>query len=79
MLILRAKLFQWCHRLFATLWTLALQAPLSLGFSRQGYWNGLPCPPPGDFPDLGIELASLSLLHWQAGSLPLVNCLIHNP
>ena len=38
------------------------------GFSRQEYWSGLPCPSPGDFPDLGL----LSLLHCQAGSLPLM-------
>ena len=43
-------------RLFAILSTLALQAPLSLGFARQGYWNGLPYPPPGDFPDPEIEI-----------------------
>ena len=42
-----------------TLWTLACQAPLSVGFSRQGYWSGLPCPPPGDLPDPEIEPASL--------------------
>ena len=42
-------------RLFATLWTVALQAPLSMGFPRQEYWSGLPCPPPGDLPDSGIE------------------------
>ena len=35
-------------RLFATLWTVARQAPLSMGFSRQEYWSGLPCPPLGD-------------------------------
>ena len=52
---------------FATLWTVACQTPLSMRFSRQEYWNGLPCPPPGDFPDPGIKL-----LHLQAGSLPLV-------
>ena len=50
---------------FATLWTVALQAPLSMGFFRQEYWSGLPCPPPGDLPDPGIEPASLNLLHWQ--------------
>ena len=44
---------------FVTLWTVACQAPLSMGFSRQEYWNGLPCPPPGDFPDQGIEPTSL--------------------
>ena len=50
---------------------IALQAPLSLGFSRQECWCGLPCPPPGDLPNPGIELASLCLLYWQVGSLPL--------
>ena len=44
--------------LFATAWTVALHAPLSLGFSRQGYWSGLPCPPPGHLPDPGIEPGS---------------------
>ena len=43
-----------------------------MGFPRQEYWSGLPCPPPGDLPNPGIEPESLSLLHWQAGSLPLV-------
>ena len=38
-----------------TPWTVACQAPLSMGFSRQEYWSGLPCPPPGDLPDPGIE------------------------
>ena len=42
-------------QLFATLWTVACQAPLSKGFSRQEYWSGLPCPPPGDLPDPGTE------------------------
>ena len=37
------------------------QAPLSMGFSRQDYWSGLPCPPPGDLPNPGIELVSLAL------------------
>ena len=46
-------------RLFVTLWTVARQAPLSLGFSRQEYWSGLPPPPPGDFQDPGIESKSL--------------------
>ena len=46
-------------RLSATPWTVACQAPLSLGFSRQEYWSGLLCPPPGDFSDPGIEPASL--------------------
>ena len=43
----------------ATLWTVACQDPLSMGFSRQKYWNGLPCTPPGELPpDLGIEPTS---------------------
>ena len=42
----------------ATLWTLAHQAPLSMGFSRQEFWSGLLCPPPGDLPDPGIDPAS---------------------
>ena len=45
--------------LFVTLWTVAYQAPLSMGFSRQEYWSGLPCPSPGDLSYLGIEPASL--------------------
>ena len=46
-------------QLFATLWTVACQAPLSMGFSRQEYWSGVPCPPPGDLSDSGIEPRSL--------------------
>ena len=46
-------------QLFVTLWTVACQAPLSMGFSRQEYWSGLPCPPPGDLPDPGIKPTSL--------------------
>ena len=42
-------------QLFMTLWSVAHQAPLSTGFFRQEYWNGLPFPPPGDLPDPGIE------------------------
>ena len=42
-------------RLFVTLWTVACQAPLSIGFSRQEHWSGLPCPPPGDLPEPGIK------------------------
>ena len=58
-------------RLFAILWTIACQAPLSMGFSRQGHWNGLPCAPPGDLPDPGINQLLSRLLHWQVGSSPL--------
>ena len=45
---------------FAILWTMAHQAPLSMGFSGQEYWGGLPCPPPGDIPKPGTEPASLT-------------------
>ena len=45
-------------QLFETLWTVAYQAPLSMGFSRQEYWIGLPCPSPGDLPDPGIKSTS---------------------
>ena len=56
----------------ATLWTAVLQAPLSLGFSRQEYWSRLLFPIPRDLPDPGIEhVCLLHFLHWQAGSLPL--------
>ena len=47
-------------RLFATPWTVACQAPLSLGFFRQEYWSGLPFPPPGCLPNPGIQPVSLS-------------------
>ena len=46
-------------RLFLTPWTVACQAPLSMGFSRQESWRGLPCPSPGDLPDPGIQPTSL--------------------
>ena len=48
-------------RLFATLWTVAYQAPPSMGFSRQEYWSGLPFPSPGDLPNPGIEPGSPAL------------------
>ena len=48
-------------RLFATPWTVAYQAPPSMGFSRQEYWSGLPFPSPGDLPDPGIKLWSPAL------------------
>ena len=50
---------QSCFTLFATPWTVAHQAPLSMVFLRQEYWSGLPRPPPGDLPDQGIEPESL--------------------
>ena len=49
-----------CVQLFATPWTIARQASLSVGFPRQEYWSELPFPPPGDLPDPGICLVSLS-------------------
>ena len=50
---------------------MARQAPLSMGFSSQEYWSGLPCPPPGDLPDPGIEPASPMFPALQADSLLL--------
>ena len=47
-------------QLFAVLWTVACQVPLSMGFSRQEYWSGLPCSFPGDLPDPGIKPVSLT-------------------
>ena len=49
-------------------WTIAFQALLSMGFSQQEYWSGLPCPPPGHLPDPGIKLVFSAL---QEDSLPL--------
>ena len=67
-------------RLCETLWTLAHQAPVSQGFSRQEYWSGLPCFPPGDLPNPGIEPVSLmspalagfftTRATWEAHTLP---------
>ena len=54
-------------QLFATPWTVAYQAPLSMGFSRQEYWSGLPFPSPGDLPNPGIEPRPPAL---QADALP---------
>ena len=54
-------------QLFATPMTVAHRAPLSMGFSRQEYWSGLPCPSPGDLPDPGIKPGSPTL---QMDSLP---------
>ena len=58
--------------LFATLWTVTHQAPLSMGFCSQEYWNGLPCPSPGVFSTEGSNSCLLFLLHWQVDSLPPV-------
>ena len=64
-------------RLFGTPWTIAYQAPPSLGFSRQEYWSGLPFPPPGDLPDPGTKsnkqdspvTQKLKLLDWKLKEL----------
>ena len=59
-------------QLFVTPWTVAHQASLSVGFSRQEHWSGLLCSPPRDLPNPGRwNPRLLSLLHGQAGSLPL--------
>ena len=71
--ILQARTLEWvqlCIRVckvaslvsdFVTPWTIACQAPLSMGFSRQEYWNGLPCSPPGELPYPGIKVTSPAL------------------
>ena len=70
-------------QLFVSLWATVHQVPLSMGFSMQEYWSGLPYPPPGDLPDPGIEPASLmspvlagecftTSATWEAG-----NSLVH--
>ena len=58
-------------QLFAMLWGVARQAPLTMEFFRQEYWNGLRCPPPGDLPDQTSNPHLLHLLLWQVGSLLL--------
>ena len=74
-------------QLFVTLWTISQQAPLSMGFSKQEYWSGLPCPPPGYLPHAGINLvflmtpALVGSLHHQRHlgsplSIPFQYCMI---
>ena len=58
-------------QLFMAPWTVACQPPLPMDFSRQEYWSGIPFPPPGDLPDPEIKPCLLSLVYWQADSLPL--------
>ena len=62
-----------CVRFFGTPWTIARQAPLSTGFSRQEYWSGLPFSPLWIFPTQGSNACLLCLLHWQIDSLPLLH------
>ena len=70
---MHAKILHSCStEAFVTPWTVAHQAPLFMGFSRQEYWSGLLCPPPRDLPDPRSNLYSLCFHHWQAGSLPLM-------
>ena len=72
---------------FVTPWTVALQAPLSMEFPRQEYWNGLPFPPPGDLPGPGIEATSLCigsqifyhLSTWEAPLMARLILSIHSP
>ena len=59
-----------CVPLFATPWTIALQAPLSVGLSRQEHWSGLLFPSPEGLPDPAIDSGRSCFLHLQAGSLP---------
>ena len=58
-----------CGQLFGTPWIVANQAPLSVGFPRQEHWSGLPFPPPGDLPSLGIKPTSLTSLAFAGGFL----------
>ena len=60
-----------CVRLFVTSWTVARQAPLSMEFSRQKYWSGLPFPSPGDLPNPGIEATSPVLADIFFTTVPL--------
>ena len=70
-----AKSLQLCLILCHPMDSIACQAPLSMEFSRQDYWSGLPRSPLGDIPDPGMEPRRrlLCLLHWQLGSLPLAS------
>ena len=74
-----------CVQLSGTLWTVAYQAPLSMGFSREEFWSGLPCPPSCDLPDSGLEPTSPAAPVLQVGFLlkshwgsPLVFTLLFN-
>ena len=66
-------LLEWCMcilghvQLLVMPWTIACQDPLSMGFPRQEYWNVLPCPPPGDLPNSGIETESPMVLALAGG------------
>ena len=72
-----------CVQYFVTLWTVVQQAPLSMGFSRQKYWSGLPCPPPGDLPDPRssgrgsrggmVRVKQITTQHFPGGSTLSIN------
>ena len=62
-----------CVQLLATIWTVALQAPLSMGLSRQEYESGCHAVLQGIFPIQGLSQCLLSLLHWRVSSLPLAH------
>ena len=68
-----------CVQLFVTPWTVARQAPLSMGFSRQEYWSGLPFPFPGNLPYPGIEPSSSELQADSSPSEPLGTQGFHKP
>ena len=75
----RALVAQSCIWLFATAWTVAHQAPLSMGFSRPEYWSGLPFPSPEDLPDPGSLLHCRQILyHWAVGEAILFTFFISN-
>ena len=61
-------------QLFATLWTVARQALLSMGFSRQEYWDELLCPPPGNLPDPGIKPTSPAFFTTEPPGKPMLSC-----
>ena len=76
-----------CVQLFVTLQTVALEVPLSVGFSKEEYWIGLPCPPPGDLPNPGIKSTSLMFSAlaggffttsptWETPKSPMTTCLL---
>ena len=67
----KTKIKPWLCLTLCDSWTVAHQAPLSMGFSRQEYWSGLPCPPPGDLPNPGTEPTSPVSPALQADSLPI--------
>ena len=62
-----------CVQLFVTPWTVACQVPLSMEFSRQEYWSVLPCPPPGNLPNPGIEPSSPALQASEPAGKPILS------